>query len=824
MTARPQLPTGTVTMLFTDIEGSTRLLQELGRDEYVRALTIHRRLLREAFTRHGGVEVEMQGDSFFFAFTRASDAVRAAEAGQRALDEHEWELEPIRVRVGIHTGEPVVSDGLYAGLDVHRAARVMSAGHGGQVLVSDATARLLDSRIDLRDLGKHRLKDFAEPVWIYQLGAERFPPLKTISQTNLPRPASSFVGREREVGEVVALIRERSRLLTLTGPGGSGKTRLAIEAASELVTEFANGVFWVGVAALRDPALVEETIAKTLGAKGSLAEHIGNQELLLVIDNLEQVVDAAPELASLLEVCPSLQLLVTSRELLRVRAEVEYAIPPLAQSEAAALFCERSGRAVDATVLELCQRLDNLPLAVELAAGRTRALSPSQILERLTHRLDLLRGGRDANARQQTLRATIEWSYDLLTREEQRLFRRLAVFAGGCTLEAAEEVAEADLDTLQSLIEKSLLRFTNERYWMLETIRAYAVEMLELQHERDEIRNRHSQWVEALVEREEGIHISPDDVTLGRLGRELENIRAALQWMLESGRALDGLALVVGDLNWFWWAQGHLREALAWTNAFLEANGEAAGELRAKALTRIGFLAAEIGDLENAIQCSDAAVEMWRELGDEDWLIRALNGAASAWAAAGGHREAIGRYDEGIARAESSGLDHWSSMLCVNKAETLFEAGDLLGARALLGDAVGWAKSRGTGVHRMYALALLGSLSALERRPTAAHELREALRLATELSFMSEVHRCLSALAMVAAEKSKPEAAVLLLSYAEESERRFSEHPSRLSLRVRELALADASASLDPAEYADLEKRGQAMELNEAIDIASSLD
>jgi Adenylate and Guanylate cyclase catalytic domain len=421
-----ELPTGTVTFLFTDIEGSTRLLHELG-DAYADALAEHRKALRQAFADNGGVEVDTQGDAFFVAFARASQALAAARDGQAALGEG-----PISVRIGIHTGEPQATDEGYVGLDIHRAARIAAAGHGGQVVVSQATRELVPEK--LYELGKHRLKDFAEPVALYQLGDRSFPPLKTISNTNLPRPASSFVGRARETAEVVAALSNGTRLLTLTGSGGSGKTRLAVEAAGELVPNFMSGVFWVGLAPVRDAARVPAAIADTIGAQGALAEHIGERELLLLLDNLEQVVDAAPDLASLVEACPNLRMLVTSREVLRVRGEVEYPVEPLAEPEAVELFCSRAGTQPAEAVSKLCRALDNLPLALELAAARTSVLSPGQILERLSERLDLFRGGRDADPRQLTLRATMEWSYDLLTAEEQRLFARLAVFERGSTL------------------------------------------------------------------------------------------------------------------------------------------------------------------------------------------------------------------------------------------------------------------------------------------------------------------------------------------------------------------------------------------------------
>ena len=345
---------------------------------------------------------------------------------------------PIQVRVGLHTGTPLVTDEGYVGDDVHFAARVASAGHGGQVVLSAATAELVE--LELSDLGEHRLKDIAEPVPIFQLGAGSFPPLKTISNTNLPRPASSFVGREAELGKVLGLLQDGARLVTLTGPGGSGKTRLALEAASTLVPEYTAGVFWVGLAPLRDPALVTASIAQTLGAQDGLKAHVGERELLLLLDNLEQVVEAAPELASLVEACPNLKLLCTSRELLRVRGEVEYPVLPLTEPEAVSLFCARARLEPTDEINVLCRRLDSLPLALELAAARAKALSIAQILERVSGHLDVLKGGRDADPRQQTLRATIEWSYELLSEQERRMFTRLAVFAGGCTLEAVQEV------------------------------------------------------------------------------------------------------------------------------------------------------------------------------------------------------------------------------------------------------------------------------------------------------------------------------------------------------------------------------------------------
>jgi predicted ATPase len=605
----PTLPTGTVTFLFTDVEGSTKLLHELGPEAYAEALAEHRRIVREAVAARGGVEVDTQGDAFFIAFPEAAGALAAAGEAREALAGG-----PIRVRMGLHTGTPHLAADGYVGDDVHRTARIAAAGHGGQILVSAGTAAVVGTD-GLRELGEHRLKDFAEPITIYQQGDERFPPLKSISNTNLPHPASSFIGREREVGEVAAQLRDGARLLTLTGPGGSGKTRLAIEAATDLVPEFKAGVFWVGLAALRDPEVVAETISQTIGAKDGLAGHIGEREMLLLIDNLEQVIEAASELADLVEACPNLRLLVTSRELLRVRGEVEYPVLPLAEVEAIKLFRTRSQLAPDPAIGELCRRLDNLPLAVELAAARTAVLTPTQILDRLGQRLDLLRGGRDAEARQRTLRSTIEWSYELLTADEQRLFANMAVFAGGCTLETAVSVAEADLDTLQSLVDKSLVRQTDGRFWMLETIRELAVERLEASSDSAAIRGRHLNHFFALAEETEryGMEIGIGSEWIDRCELEIDNFRAALDFAetVDAQRALR----MAGALTDVWDRRGHHAEGLARLNRLLHIDPRPTVE-RAWALNGVAALASRTGDLDRAMETDREALSLHRSFGN----------------------------------------------------------------------------------------------------------------------------------------------------------------------------------------------------------------
>jgi predicted ATPase len=724
----PARPSGTVTFLFTDVEGSTRLLHELGAERYAEALAEHRRAIREACAREGGVEVDTQGDAFFFAFPSASAALAAASAFTQALASG-----PIQVRVGLHTGTPLLTEEGYVGHDVHFAARVAASAHGGQVVLSAATADLVGA--ELLDLGEHRLKDVAEPVSIYQLADGSFPPLKTISNTNLPRPASSFVGRERELADVLARIERGARLLTLTGPGGSGKTRLALEAAAALVPEYKAGTFWVGLASLRDPALVTEMIAQTLGAKDGLAEHIGERALLLLLDNLEQVIEAAPEVASLLERCPNLTLLVTSRELLRVRGEVEYAVPPLAEREAVALFCERAQLQPTDEIAELCARLDSLPLAVELAAARTKALTPGQILERLSGRLDLLRGGRDTDPRQQTLRATIEWSHDLLSDAEQRLFRALAVFAGGCTLEAAEEVCDADLDSLQSLVEKSLLRFSDGRYWMLETIREYAHERLEQAGDAHELHVRHAEHYLALAEAAEP-HLRTggnQPVWLKRLEAEYENLRSALGWWLQAG-AGNGLERFLVAIFRFWEIRPRFSEAAVWFDRAMARGYTGSRELEPDVLFAAGRLARWNNDLDTAAARLGRALTLFREREDDRAASACAGFLSNVLLAVGESERAEGLSRESVERARASEDDLTLANALHNRGVLLREKGDLNAAATCFQGGLATFRARGMSSGMANALVNLGILELARDDLSRAYEyLAEALEVSTSL-------------------------------------------------------------------------------------------
>lgn len=801
------LPSGTVTFLFTDVEGSTRLLHELGPERYAEALLDHRRVVRGCCSRHGGVEVDTQGDAFFVAFPSAPAAVSAAADVQRELADG-----PIDVRIGLHTGRPHIADESYVGEDVHLGARVAAVGHGGQVLLTAQTLELVEA--DVTELGEHRLKDFEAPVALFQLGDRRFPPLRTVANTNLPRPASSFLGREREVTEIVALVREGARLLSLTGPGGTGKTRLALEAASELVGEFKAGLFWVPLAPIRDPRLVTETIGQTIGAADGLAGHIGTRELMLLLDNLEQVVEVAPELASLVETCPNLRLLVTSRELLRVRGELEYPVPPLAQAEAVELFCARSRLRADETIAQLCRRLDNLPLAVELAAARTGIVSPSQILDRVSHRLDLLRGGRDADARQRTLRATIEWSHDLLTREEQQLFARLSVFVGGCTLDAAEAVAGADWDTLQSLLDKSLLRHSAGRFWMLETIREFAVDRLESTEDAASLRRRHAEHFLAVAETAQ-LTFRTTQHHPERVAADIDNLRSAIEWALSSGDRLlaTRLAVAVEML----WVYTNPSEGLRWYDSLLDGAEALPLELRAELFRAYGSVANPAGEDALAGEMYQRSLEAYEELGDpvgvSELLMRV--GAAAMYRGELELARDLGRRSLEMARSNSQRGTESVALWLVGEAETRLgnpEHGiQLIAESAELAGEIGFTWQRTRMLRRLSDWALEhGDLDEARRR------VEESIRLSHELGDRISVVFALARLARIAADSGEVRQGGVIWG-AVEAEETVGSLGAWYGERERfaEPLLAHAGAEFDVGR-----EEGRLLSLDEAVALA----
>ena len=674
-----ELPTGTVTFLFTDIEGSTRLLEEVG-DGYAEVLAEHRRVLREAWLHHDGVEVDTQGDAFFVAFSRATDAVAAAAHAQSTLASG-----PVKVRMGLHTGEPVRSAEGYVGFDVHRAARIAASGHGGQVLLSQATADLAGA--DVRDLGLHRLKDLSAPERIFQLGSDHFPPLKTLHETNLPVPATPFLGREQELDQVATLLRRPDvRLVTLTGPGGSGKTRLGLQAAAAAAADdYDHGVWWVPLSALADPRLVEVAASQVLGSDDTLAETVGDKRLLLVLDNFEHLIDAAPDVAETIVACPHLTVLVTSREPLHVDGEWEFAVDPLREREAVSLFVQRASAVrsdftANGEVAEICRRLDCLPLAIELAAARVKMLALPALLERLEQRLPLLAGGsRSAPERQRTLRATIAWSYELLTPEEQATFAKLAVFARGCTLEAAEEICGADVDAIASLVDKSLIRHSSDRYWMLQTIREYAGELLEESGDADVVRDRHAEHYLGLAELAYSERL---EQSLRRLEPENDNLRAALDHLQEL--APSRYLQLAGALGEFWDATSQYAEgAQRLEGALASARDE--GPHTARALACLGDLDITRGQFVTAVGRLEEAIQLWRRIGDEERVLEVSNVLGSALVQAGQKARALELYEQNLELARSLGedtlvkraLEHVCWVLLVNgqfeRAEPLAE-------------------------------------------------------------------------------------------------------------------------------------------------------
>ena len=693
------LPTGVVTFLFTDIEGSTRLL-EAGPAAYRLALARHDEILDRTIVDHGGIVFERAGDSIAAAFGSPTDAVCAALASQNALSREAWDLaRPIKVRMGLSTGEASVHGQQYFGLTLHRCARMMSSAHGGQVLLSATTATLvqqaLPPEVSLVDLGDHRLRDLAQPERIFQLVApdlpREFPPLRTLTAipNNLPLQVTSFVGREQQVEAVrAALMHRDTRLLTLTGPGGTGKTRLALQVAAELLDSFPDGLYFVPLASVTDPELVPSATAQVLDVRevpgrplvGSLRDFLRSRQTLLILDNFEQVIAAAPFVAELVGAAPGLRVVVTSRAVLRLYGEREYPVPPLAlpdrrtaptaqhlvQFEAVRLFAERARAArpdfaiTDETapaVAEICHRLDGLPLAVELAAARVRSLPPRTMLQRMERRLPLLTGGgRDLPARQRTLRDAIAWSYDLLEPEEQALFRRLAVFRG-CTLEAAEHVCAGEpprpgatttavvpleidvLDGLASLVEKSLVRQEETadgepRFRMLETVREFALERLAESDEAGAVHRRHAQAALQLAETSEPLLVGPEQSAwFATLEREHDNLRSALSWSQNQGYATLALRFAVA-LWWFWSAHGHVKEGRERVTSLLKrfplradpATNPGRVDLHAKVLWIAGMLASMQGDHPAARAHQEESLALRRTLGDPWAIFNSLEG------------------------------------------------------------------------------------------------------------------------------------------------------------------------------------------------------
>jgi predicted ATPase/class 3 adenylate cyclase/Tfp pilus assembly protein PilF len=866
MDSTAPLPTGTVTFLFTDIEGSTRLLQHLG-DDYSAVLAEHHRLLRAAFQQWGGHEIDTAGDSFFVVFPRADDAVRATLAAQQALLTHPWPPgAPVRVRMGLHTGEPTVTSTGYVGMDLHRGARIAAAGHGGQILLSQTTHDLVQDELpegaSLLDLGSHRLKDLQRPEQLYQLLhpdlLARFPPLKSLDSlpNNLPSQLTTFIGREREMGDVEALLKT-TRLLTLTGPGGCGKTRLSLQVAAHVLDDYPDGVWLVELASLADPALVVQEITSALGVREepgrplftTLTDYLKSRSLLLVLDNCEHLATAcAQTAAALLRACPNLRILASSRERLDVPGETLWRVPSLSlpdprrlprqrgqlvaslsRYEAVRLFVDRSTSILPSfavteqnalAVAQVCRRLDGIPLAIELAAARVKVLSVEQITARLDDRFKLLTGGsRTLLPRQQTLRALIDWSYDLLSEAERLLMRRLTVFAGGWTLEAAEAVCAGEgmeeyevLDLLSQLVDKSLVLVDDHerepRYQLLETIREYGREHLCGSGEETVLRERHRDWYLQLAEGSELELPGPGQAErLNRLETEHDNLRTALGWCVERGDTEAGLRLGAA-LGPFWSVRGYLTEGRNRLAELLALPGaEARTAVRLKALHRAGLLAHRQGEVEAARSLFKESLEIARELGDSAGIAAAVSSLGRLALTQGVYAEAQILFEESLALSRESG-DKRGIAAALNElgrlaqsqgddvsARSLFqqsltirrELGDQWGIAVLLNN-LGWVSQnhdaleaarsfyeeslaiwRDLGDNRNLAISLLNLALVAQQQndhEQAALRYEESLVLFRELGDRFGIAACLKELGGLAIAQTRPERAARLYGAA----------------------------------------------------------
>jgi predicted ATPase/class 3 adenylate cyclase len=783
----PDLPSGTVTFLLTDIEGSTALW-ERDRQAMAAAVDRHLTLLDAALTAHGGIHFKTVGDAVQAAFRTAPAAIAAALDAQRALLGEDWgELGPLRVRMAVHAGEAEPdARGDYLTAPLNRLSRLLATGHGGQILLSQTVQQLsrgaLPNGVELRDLGEHRLRDLLEPEHVFQLLhldlPDAFPPLRSLESrpNNLPRQPTLFLGREREVDQVVALLqRPEVQLLTLTGPGGTGKTRLALQAAAELLDEFADGAFFVPLATLTDPALVPSAVATALGIREeggrsvteAVRASLEAKQLLLLLDNCEHLLDTAPILSEWLTSCAGLRVLATSRAPWRLQAEYEYPVPPLglprrkpppspeqlSQYEAVRLFIARAqavrpGFVVDndnaPAIAEICWRLDGLPLAIELAAARVRMLPPEALLTRLEKRLPMLTGGaRDLPARQRTLRDTIAWSHDLLDANEQTLFPRLAVFAGGFTLEAAEAVANESgtLDVLggvERLCEHSLLRQEEglegePRFHMLETVREYASERLTTSEDEETVRNAHTVFFLDLAETARPNMSGPQEGHWSAvLEAEHDNMRAALARTIDDSPELA--SRLVTALTPFWCNRGYLAEARDWAERALAGSGTVPSLMRAQLLDSVALIAYQQGDLQASHQFATEALPLFREAGDQEGISTALDTLNSIAITQSDLARATALAEEALAAARewgdrgaiARGLFALADALEINHEEDQQRAATLFREALAMNRALGNQRAIGLILTRLGYLAAgrgdLDEAESLHRESLAIHQ------------------------------------------------------------------------------------------------------
>jgi predicted ATPase/class 3 adenylate cyclase len=914
-------PTGTVTFLFTDIEGSTRLVRQYG-DDYADILDASRRLLQKVFSEHGGTTVNTEGDASFIAFSRARDGVLGALAAQHALQAEAWPHgATVRIRMGIHTGEALATPDIgYVGLAVHHAARVAAAAHGGQVLVSEATRLMvladLPSDAGLRDLGVFRLKDLAAPQRLYQLThptlAADFPRLRSLDAMphNLPVQLTSFIGRDDAMAEVTNLL-AANRLLTLTGSGGCGKTRLAQQFAAEIVEDFADGGWLIELAALAEAELVASATAAALGVReepgrslaDTLADALQSRHLLLILDNCEHLVAACARLVEvLLRRCPRLQVLATSQEPLGVPGEVIFRVPSLELPDDASiaglddpdelqrydgiqLFVDRAilarpGFALTSenapAVAAICRRLDGIPLAIELAAARAGVLTPQQIANRLDDQFRLLAGNRSALPRHQTLRAAFEWSHALLSEPERTLLRRLSVFAGGWTLEAAETVTAGEgldafdvLDLLARLAQRSLVVVEEHegeaRYRLLETVRQYAHEKLYDAGETERVRTRHLEWYLDLVKRADPEFTGADQARWFRLvAAEYDNVRAALEWAAGHPSGGGALLALTASLWRFWLVRGHWSEGRSWLSRALETNGEAPTPTRARALAAAGDLATEQADYDAAQPLLEEALAVWRSLDEHEGVAKALNHLGNLARARSDHdaarslleealtmRRSVGNergmavtlrnlaavaalqrdyetarslYDEALMRARRVGEKRVISTVTHALAGVLFDDGDRPVARTLATEGHDIARELGDQQTIADHLVVLAGLHHADGdRNTAVALLDEAIAIGKSLAsrdVVAETHTKFGAMALTAGDH---DAAMAHFDIAVDAWRALGDAPSVARLLNQRGWAAAMAGRLDDARRVLAEAESRAREIGDAAQLAATL-